>query len=701
MAHLEKRKKALRDQETKRSKEPDVFENIEKDNEGKKIEGLYQGDIIEDEDLEKLLHLPNRTRTKRNAIRSRKRLWQSRIIPYKLTPDMMHIKKNLFIAFAEYHKHTCLRFVPYQPGVHGNHIYFNRNTGCSSKIGRHYVAPVGQPISLGSGCNFPGTIIHELLHALGFWHEQARADRDKFVSVKWENIQTGFDDQFSKYDWNSIDAMGQLYDYESIMHYDRTAFTKNGKPTIVAIGNENKKFGTQNHRLSEADIIEINALYDCKTKKLGWTKWSDFTSCDKNCFKSRERYCFHSGDPKSCGGNVNVYGIEKDSKKCTRMECLARNSISGHWGNWGAWTACSASCDDGVRSRTRQCNNPAPSKYGKPCKGEAKEEEICTIKRCHMGKDDTTFDDSSHPFGMWKNKVGTKLQWIRHTAFTKTLDTGPMSDHTTGKGYYLYMESSSPAKHGDQAILTSPTLTSSKTGSQCLKFYYTMYGNTMGSLEVRLHRPGSPTRNIFFKKGNQGTPWHLGTATIQANEGFKLEIVATVGSVGYSDIAIDDVYIDPGKCSCQDEYISCAKWSASGACNTNTVWMKKHCPKSCQVCGVCKDLNPVQCPLWAKRGECQKNRIYMGDNCPKSCEFCNAPSCNDNPKFKDQCPLWALKDECTLKNKKWMQANCPKSCNVCVCGDNNPSCSKWAKADQCDKNPVYMHVNCKKSCKKC
>lgn len=62
--------------------------------------------------------------------------------------------------------------------------------------------------------------------------------------------------------------MGQGYDYESIMHYDRKAFTINGNPTIVAIGNENKKFGTPNHRLSATDIIEINALYDCQSKSI-------------------------------------------------------------------------------------------------------------------------------------------------------------------------------------------------------------------------------------------------------------------------------------------------------------------------------------------------------------------------------------------------------------------------------------------------
>ena len=56
------------------------------------------------------------------------------------------------------------------------------------------------------------------------------------------------------------------YDYQSIMHYDRMAFTKNGKPTIVAIGNENMEFKSPDFKLSARDAVEINALYDCQSK---------------------------------------------------------------------------------------------------------------------------------------------------------------------------------------------------------------------------------------------------------------------------------------------------------------------------------------------------------------------------------------------------------------------------------------------------
>ena len=76
----------------------------------------------------------------------------------------------------------------------------------------------------------------------------------------------GFADQFDKYNWKTIDELGVSYDYQSVMHYDRRAFTKNGKPTIVAIGNENMEFGTPDDRFSARDAVKINALYDCKSE---------------------------------------------------------------------------------------------------------------------------------------------------------------------------------------------------------------------------------------------------------------------------------------------------------------------------------------------------------------------------------------------------------------------------------------------------
>ena len=60
---------------------------------------------------------------------------------------------------------------------------------CYSYIGE--TGGAKQDLSIGTGCKHKGIVIHEFMHALGFYHEQSRYDRDQYVRIDFSNILTG------------------------------------------------------------------------------------------------------------------------------------------------------------------------------------------------------------------------------------------------------------------------------------------------------------------------------------------------------------------------------------------------------------------------------------------------------------------------------------------------------------------------------
>ncbi|KAJ8412873.1 hypothetical protein AAFF_G00104550 [Aldrovandia affinis] len=150
---------------------------------------------------------------------------------------------------------TCIRFT--RRSNERDYVYIQSQNGCYSYVGR---TGGGQVVSLSrQGCIYHGTIQHELLHALGFNHEQTRSDRDYHIRVLLENVVSGMEHNFNRINTNN---QGTPYDYNSVMQYHRYAFSRNNQPTMVPIPNSNVEIGTATE-MSYNDIMRINRLYQC------------------------------------------------------------------------------------------------------------------------------------------------------------------------------------------------------------------------------------------------------------------------------------------------------------------------------------------------------------------------------------------------------------------------------------------------------
>ncbi|XP_022525752.2 hatching enzyme 1.2-like [Astyanax mexicanus] len=179
-------------------------------------------------------------------------------VPVEISSRYNEAEKSVILnGLASFYRTTCIRFVWRKTSQ--DYLSFIPKDGCWSYLGRQGGK---QEVSLQrSGCIYHQTVQHEVLHALGFHHEQVRSDRDKHVTILTKNIIPGKERNFEKTATNNLRTP---YDYNSVMHYGRFAFsTERGKlPTIVPKPNPNVRIGLAT-QMSSNDILRVNRLYNC------------------------------------------------------------------------------------------------------------------------------------------------------------------------------------------------------------------------------------------------------------------------------------------------------------------------------------------------------------------------------------------------------------------------------------------------------
>ncbi|MFH1321854.1 MAG: CARDB domain-containing protein [Bacteroidota bacterium] len=147
----------------------------------------------------------------------------------------------------------------------------------------------------------------------------------------------------------------------------------------------------------------------------------------------------------------------------------------------------------------------------------------------------------------WRNAAGDDFDWYVNTGNTPSNNTGPIGDHTSGAGIYMYTEASAPNNPYLTASLLSPCFDISSMTTPMLIYWYHMFGANMGNLYIDIYSSGSwiTADSIIGPQQTADTdPWIADTVDLSPFTGvIQVRFRGITGADYSSDIAIDDIEI--------------------------------------------------------------------------------------------------------------------------------------------------------------
>uniref|UniRef100_UPI0037E8A58F meprin A subunit beta-like n=1 Tax=Semicossyphus pulcher TaxID=241346 RepID=UPI0037E8A58F len=260
---------------------------------------LFEGDIMEE--------IKTETRVARNVVSNKNQLWDIPV-PYVLEANLgVNAKGVILQAFEHFRLKTCIDFRPRKSEEY--YLSVRKNPGCYSFVSKTIKS--GQIVSIGRRCDHLGTVEHEFFHALGFYHEQARYDRDDHITIIWRNIKDGYQKNFRKLSRTSSTTFNAPYDYLSVMHYGKSVFSKNSGDTISTKLPEYQDQIGQRMEMSSIDVYKLNQLYNCN-ESISFMEHCNFSVdmcgmsyCEKGLSKGWKRLSTAAGEPSTDHTTLN------------------------------------------------------------------------------------------------------------------------------------------------------------------------------------------------------------------------------------------------------------------------------------------------------------------------------------------------------------------------------------------------------------
>jgi hypothetical protein len=394
----------------------------------------------------------------------------------------------------------CVQFVRRSTQV--DYLDIHLEHGCISVIGLEHTGPQVSNYSL--ECVTKGSVMHELLHTLGLYHEMDRYDRDDFLNINFTNLIENAGENFVLKNRSDIETFGTPYDYASIMHYGTYGFAKNPRWPVMTPKPQFAK-GTwmgQRSALSRLDVLRVQRLYGCEEN----------TSHIESDISDDKRLLWCDFSSGICDFSTTSSGREAIAEDVQGSSGTARQNGKT------LWTVTSRKTPDGPVAGT---TNGLDAFF-------------------YASKEFAELVSSDTSIGSVETDT-TSSKPIQDAAASVTLPEATSETEKSSENE----DDSSNATQTSVSLITP--MISTGNSSECCINYHVFQTGPSSHMDMYVLSPLIPRTQLFSLRGVIKDHWTTVRNSLQLVQGFQFQLELAI-VLDQGSVAIDDLHVTKGPC---------------------------------------------------------------------------------------------------------------------------------------------------------